>query len=53
MNTGMLNGFNTLGNSIQNAQAAVTSAINADTIANMQNTNSITAQLTGLGTQLQ
>ena len=43
MNTGMLNGFNTLGNNIQNAQAAVTAAINADTIANMQNTNSLTS----------
>lgn len=53
MNTGMLNGFNTLGNNIQNAQAAVTAAINTDTIANMQNTNSLTSQLTGLGTQLQ
>lgn len=52
MNTGMLNGFNTLGTSIQNSQAAVTSAINADTIANMQNTNAITAQLTGIGTQI-
>lgn len=53
VNTGMLNGFSTLGNNIQNAQAAVTAAINADTIANMQNTNSLTSQLTGLGTQLQ
>jgi len=35
MNTGMLNGFNTLGNNIQSAQAAVTAAVNADTIANM------------------
>ena len=43
MNTGMLNGFNTLGNNIQNAQAAVAAAINADTIANMQNTNSLTS----------
>lgn len=52
MNTGMLNGFNALGSDIQSAQAAVTAAINADTIANMQNTNAISAQLTGLGTQM-
>lgn len=42
INTGMLNGFSN-----------VDSAITQQTIANMQNTNSITSQLTGLGTQLQ
>lgn len=52
MNTGMLNGFNSLGNAIQGAQADVTAAVNADTIANMQNTNAITSQLTGIGTQI-
>ena len=52
MNTGMLNGFNSLGNAIQGAQADVTAAINADTIANMQNTNAISNQLTGIGTQI-
>ena len=41
MNTGMLNGFN-----------AVEQAICNSTINNMQNTNAITAQLTGLGTQI-
>lgn len=41
MNTGMLNGFN-----------AVEQAICNSTINNMQNTNAITAQLTGLGNQI-
>ena len=41
MNTGMLNGFN-----------AVEQAICNSTINNMQNTNAITAQLTGIGNQI-
>lgn len=41
MNTGMLNGFN-----------AIDQAICNNTINNMQNTNTITAQLTNLGNQL-
>lgn len=52
MNTGMLNGFNSIQGAIQDSQYATASAINADTIANMQNTNAITGQLTALGTQL-
>lgn len=42
MNTGMLNGF-----------AGVNQNITNSTIANMQNTNSLTAGITSLGTQLQ
>lgn len=42
MNTGMLNGF-----------AGVNNAITQQTIAEMQNTNAIGAQITGIGTQLQ
>ena len=41
MNTGMLNGFNSIEQAICNS-----------TINNMQNTNAITAQLTGLGNQI-
>ena len=52
MNTGMLNGFNNLENAVQGAQSSVTAAINADTIANMQNTNAIGSQITALGTQM-
>ena len=63
MNTGMLNGFagvqNTLcqGFSGVNAGMAqnttdIIQSINADTIANMQNTNAINTGITALGTQL-
>ena len=56
MNTGMLNGFGNIQNSlcqgfngvnagIANASNDIQRAINADTIANMQNTNAITGQL--------
>lgn len=41
MNTGMLNGF-----------AGVNNAITQQTIAEMQNTNAVGAQITGLGTQM-
>ena len=63
MNTGMLNGFNgvqsTLCQGFAGVNATVTgsaadiiSTINADTIANMQNTNAINNGITALGTQL-
>ena len=63
MNTGMLTGFNGIQNALCQGFAGVNAgmnqntadilqAINADTIANMQNTNAITAGITGLGTQL-
>ena len=63
MNTGMLNGFsgvqNALCQSFSGLNAGLNSStndiiatINADTIANMQNTNAITAGLTNLGTQM-
>ena len=52
MNTGMLNGFNNLGNAVQNAQTGITAAITNSTFQDMQNTNNITNQITGIGTQL-
>lgn len=63
MNTGMLNGFsglqNTLCQGFSGVNTAITTsgydtlqAINANTIADMQNTNAINAGITGLGTQL-
>lgn len=52
MNTGMLNGFNGVQNTLCQGFAGINSAINADTIANMQNTNSLGAGITALGTQL-
>lgn len=63
MNTGMLNGFSGVHNALCQGFSGVTAGINsssndiiqtinADTIANMQNTNAITAGITGLGTQL-
>lgn len=59
MNTGMLNGFAGVQNALcqgfsginsglNNNTNAVMQAINADTIANMQNTNALTAQLTSM-----
>ena len=63
MNTGMLNGFSGIQSTLCQGFAGVNSGINtsandiiqtinADTIANMQNTNAINAGITGLGTQL-
>ena len=63
MNTGMLNGFSGIQNTLCQGFSGVTAGmnanthdilqtINADTIANMQNTNAITAGLTNLGTQM-
>lgn len=63
MNTGMLNGFSGVqstlcqgfagvNSAITNANTDIIQTINADTIANMQNTNAINAGITGLGTQL-
>jgi hypothetical protein len=63
MNTGMLNGFSGVQSTLCQGFAGVTAGmngntndiirtINADTIANMQNTNAINAGITGLGTQL-
>ena len=63
MNTGMLNGFagiqSTLCQGFSGVNTAITTsgydtlqAINASTIADMQNTNAINAGITGLGTQL-
>ena len=63
MNTGMLNGFSGVHNALCQGFSGVTAGINsssndiiqtinADTIANMQNTNAITAGITGLSTQL-
>ena len=63
MNTGMLNGFSGVqstlcqgfagvNESINGNSNAIQQAINADLIANMQNTNAITAGITDLGTQL-
>lgn len=63
VNTGLLTGFNGVQNAmcqgfsginsnISNGTAEIISTINADTIASMQNTNSINAGITALGTQL-
>ena len=63
VNTGMLNGFagvqsalcqgfSGLNTAISNAGYQTLDAIHADTVANMQNTNAITAGLTALGTQM-
>ena len=63
MNTGMLNGFNGVQStlcqgfsgvnaSVANSTADLTQAINAATIADMQNTTAINAGITALGTQL-
>lgn len=63
MNTGMLNGFSGvqstlcqgfagINEGINSNSNAIQQAINADLIANMQNTNALTAEITGLGTQL-
>lgn len=63
MNTGMLNGFSGIQNALCQGFAGINAGmnqntndlmqtINADTIANMQNTNTINAGITALGTQL-
>jgi hypothetical protein len=63
MNTGMLNGFGGVQNAMCQGFSGVNAgmgqntndiiaAINADTIAGMQNTNAINAGLTALGTQM-
>ena len=63
MNTGMLNGFSNVQSTLCQGFAGVNqtantnandiiATINADTIANMQNTNAINAGITALGTQI-
>lgn len=52
MNTGMLNGFNSVQSSLCQGFAGVNQAITADTIAAMQNTNTITNGIHDLSTQL-
>lgn len=63
VNTGMLNGFagvqsalcqgfSGVNTAIANSGYQTLDAIHADTIANMQNTNALTAGITALGTQL-
>lgn len=63
MNTGMLNGFSGVQSALCQGFAGVTAGmnsntndiiqtVNADTIANMQNTTAINAGITGLSTQL-
>ena len=63
MNTGMLNGFAGVQSALCQGFSGITAGvnantndiiqtINADTIANMQNTNTITAGINNLGTQL-
>ena len=63
INTGLLNGFNgvqsTLCQGFSGVNAGINSAatdiiqtINSDTVANMQNTNTVVAGINGLGTQL-
>ena len=52
MNTGMLNGFSGVQNALCQGFAGINSAITADTIANMQNTNAITGGVHDLSTQL-
>ena len=45
MNNSMLNGFNGINTNIMQTGYGIQQAINADTIANMQNTNALQAQL--------
>ena len=63
VNTGILNGFNGvqstlcqgfggINTGLANSTASIIQAVNADTVANMQNTTAINAGITGLGTQL-
>jgi hypothetical protein len=52
MNTGMLNGFSGVQSTLCQGFAGVNQAITADTIANMQNTNSLENSVQAIGTQL-
>lgn len=52
MNTGMLNGFNNVQSTLCQGFAGVNQAITADTIANMQNTNTLENSVQAIGTQL-
>lgn len=59
VNNGLCDGFytnaqliNGVNSNINTASQGITAAINNDTIANMQNTNAIGAQITALGTQM-
>lgn len=52
MNTGMLNGFAGVQSAMAQGFAGINSAITADTIANMQNTNSLENGIQAIGTQL-
>ena len=52
MNTGMLNGFNGIQNSLCQGFAGINATLNADALANLQNTNAVNANITALGTQL-
>lgn len=52
MNTGMLNSFSGIQNTLCQGFAGVNNAITADTIANMQNTNSLENNVQAIGTQL-
>lgn len=45
MNNGMLTGFNEINTNIMQTGFGIQQAINADTVANMQNTNALQAQL--------
>lgn len=45
MNNGMLTGFNGINTNIMQTGFGIQQAINADTVANMQNTNALQAQL--------
>lgn len=45
MNNGMLTGFNGINTNIMHTGFGIQQAINADTVANMQNTNALQAQL--------
>lgn len=52
MNTGMLNGFAGVQSSLCQGFSGVNQAITADTIANIQNTNSLENSIQGIRTQL-
>ena len=52
VNTGMLNGFSGVQNALCQGFAGVNNAITADTIANMQNTNTLENSVQAIGTQL-
>lgn len=52
MNTGMLNGFAGVQSAMTQGFAGINNAITADTITNMQNTNSLENGIQAIGTQL-